>query len=290
MLGIALMVVAAMCNAGASVLQRRASRTEPESAEFSARMITDLVRRPAWLLGVCTMLAGFVLHGVSISVSWIALVQPVLVAELPFTLLLASWAFRLRIPPRDWLAIGLASAGLATFVECLDPTGGDPGGTPLPVWALAGAVTAVVIAGLAVAGHRGRHEHRAVLLAIATGAAFGLNSALIAGVGASVGSGVGLFATWQTYAVAVVGPTGFFLLQNALAAGNLVASQPGLTLVNPLVATAWGLAVFGEHARGGAWLIGTFAGAALIAAGTVVLARSDLLNPAASSAGRVSRS
>ena len=75
----------------------------------------------------------------------------------------------------------------------------------------------------------------------------------------------------------VAGPTGFFLLQNALRAGPLVASQPGLTLANPLVALGWGVAVFGEHVRGGAWILGEVAGAGIVAACTVVLARSHLL-------------
>lgn len=279
MLGIGLMVLAAVCNAAASVLQRRASRKEPESVEFSLRMIGDLVRRPAWLLGVLTMLTGFVLHAVSISVSRIALVQPVLIIELPFTLVLASWAFRLRIPARDWLAIGLSSAGLAAFLGCLAPAGGDPGRVPIAEWALAGGSTLAGVGVLVLAGYRGRREHRAVLLAIATGGLFGLNSSLIAGVGASVAAGTNLFATWQTYAVAVVGPAGFYLLQNALAAGNLVASQPGFTLTNPLVSVAWGLAVFGEQGRGGPWLAGTIIGALLIGTGTIILARSELLDP-----------
>lgn len=58
-----------------------ASRREPESAEFSVWIIGDPRRRLAWLLGVLAMLTGFVLHAVPISVSRLALVQPILVAE-----------------------------------------------------------------------------------------------------------------------------------------------------------------------------------------------------------------
>lgn len=273
------MIAAALCNALASVLQRRADRAEPESAEFSIRMFADLLRRPVWSLGIATMIVGFVLHAVSISVSRIALVQPLLIAELPFTLLLASWVFRLRMSRRDWVAILLAAVGVAAFLEFLAPTGGDPNAVPAHVWLIAGVATVATVTALVIAGYRGKHEHRAALLGIATGAAFGLNSALIAGVGAAVSHGGSLFGAWQTYAVAVVGPVSFFLLQNALTAGNLVASQPGFTLTNPLVSVVWGLAVFGEHSRGGPWLIGTVVAALLVAAGTILLARSPLLDP-----------
>ena len=279
MVGIVLMIVAAALNATASVLQRRASRQEPESAEFSLRMLLDLAQRPVWVLGILSMLAGFVLHGVSISLSRIALVQPLLVVELPFTLLLASWTFGLRMPGRDWLAIGLQTVGLVAFVACLSPTGGDPAAVPWQVWLLGLGVTVGLVVALVVVAWRGVREHRAAYLGVATGATFGLNSSLIAAVGASVAHGGSLFTTWQTYGVAVVGPVSFFLLQNALGAGNLVASQPGFTLGNPLVSVLWGLIVFGEQARGGAFLVGTAVGAILIIAGSVLLARSSLLDP-----------
>jgi drug/metabolite transporter (DMT)-like permease len=277
--GVLLMIVAAALNAAASVLQRRAARDEPESRAFSLRMFLDLVRRPSWVFGILAMLSGFVLHGVSISLSRIALVQPLLVAELPLTMLLASMVFDLRISGRDWWAIGMQSVGLAAFVTCLAPSGGDPGAVPVQDWAIAAGATAAAVLVLVVLGYRARREHRAALLGVATGAAFGLNSSFIAGVGAAVSHGGGLLTTWQTYAVAVIGPLSFFLLQNALGAGNLMACQPGFTLTNPLVSVIWGLVVFGEQGRTGAFLVGTAAGAVLITAGSILLTRSPLLDP-----------
>ncbi|MGW3471082.1 DMT family transporter [Saccharopolyspora sp. NPDC000995] len=272
------MVIAALLNASASVLQRRGTKELPESSGFSPKMLVDLIRHPVWVLGISAMLIGFVVHGIAITVSRIALVQPVLVTELPFTLVLASWAFRLRIPRRDWAAIWMLSVGLAIFLACLAPEGGDPR-VATGTWAVGIAATAGPIIALVALGYRGQREHRAALLGVATGATFGLNSSLIAGVGASVAHGAGLLSTWQTYGVAVLGPLSFFLLQSALHAGNLVASQPGFTLTNPLVSVAWGLSVFGEQARGGWFLLGTTAGAVLIGVGTVVLSRSEMLNP-----------
>ncbi|MBO0828698.1 MAG: DMT family transporter [Streptosporangiales bacterium] len=279
MIGVLLMLAAALSNASASVLQRRATRDEPDTRAFSLRMFLDLARRPSWFLGIAAMTAGFVLHAVSISLSRIAFVQPLLVAELPLTLVLASMTFKLRIGRRDWTALAMQSAGLAAFVTCLSPVGGDPSAVPWQVWLVGCAANVAVVGALVVLGYVGRHEHRAALLGIATGAAFGLNSSLIAGVGAAVAHGGNLFATWQTYGVAVVGPSAFFLLQNALQAGNLVASQPGFTLTNPLVSVAWGLAAFHEEAQSGPFLVGVAAGAVLIGVGTVLLSRSPLLDP-----------
>jgi hypothetical protein len=286
MLGVVLMIVAAALNASASVLQRRAARDVPESRAFSLGMLIELARRPVWIFGILSMLSGFMLHAVSISVSRIALVQPLLVAELPFTILLASRVFHMHIARRDWTALAMQSVGLAAFVACLAPTGGDPGAVPGATWAIGIVATLAGVIVLVVLGYRARHERRAAFLGVATGAAFGLNSSLIAGVGAAVSHGGGLFTTWQTYGVAVLGPSSFFLLQNALEGGNLVASQPGFTLTNPLVSVVWGLAVFGEQGRGGAFLVGTATGAVLIAAGSILLARSPLLDPDAAGGDR----
>ncbi|MDQ4115392.1 MAG: hypothetical protein M3235_00355, partial [Actinomycetota bacterium] len=63
----------------------------------------------------------------------------------------------------------------------------------------------------------------------------------------------------------------------------LVATEPGLTLLNPIVSVSWGLLVFGEHARTGAWLVGSVAGAALMITGTLLLVRSPVLRSSTSS-------
>lgn len=279
MLGIGLMLLAALCNASASVLQRKASKKEASSEQFSLHMFWDLARRPVWLFGILTMLTGFLLHAVSISIAQIALVQPLLVAELPFTLILAAVTFHLPVAKRDWVAIGLASLGLGAFVGALAPHGGSAYKVDPWTWALAIAATLVGVGVLVLLGYRGKDEHRAVFLGIATGGIFGLNSSLIAGVGASVSNGGNLFLTWQTYGVALIAPTSFFLLQNALTAGNLVASQPGFTLTNPLVSVAFGLVVFNEQTRSGLFLFAAVVGAVLIGIGTVILSQSKLLQP-----------
>ena len=91
------------------------------------------------------------------------------------------------------------------------------------------------------------------------------------------GGFLAMLATWQTWVLLIVGGGGFFLLQNALQAGRLVASQPGITLANPLVAGVCGVGLFHEQVRTGPWLLGAGLGAALLAAGAVLLSSSPLL-------------
>ena len=87
----------------------------------------------------------------------------------------------------------------------------------------------------------------------------------------------GLVSTWQTYAAISFGVLGVILVQAALHAGRLVAAQPGITLMDPLVSTLWGVLVFNEHTRSGMYLGLAAVGAVAMLASVLVLARSPLL-------------
>lgn len=278
-LTVALAVLAAAGNATASVLQRKAARREPESRSFSFRLMWDLAHQPVWAGGICAVIIGFLLQAVALGLGSLAVVQPLLVLELPFTLLLASVVFRARLHAREWLAAAGMSAGLAAFLYTLRPGGGNAAQVTLSTWLLGIAVSLALAATFVWLGVRQHQAARAVYLSVATGIGFGLTAVLVKGVATAYsGSVASLFGAWQTYLVMALGPASMFLLQNTLQSGRLVAAQPGLTLVNPVVAVAWGVAVFSESVRTGLWLTGAFAGAGLIVACTVLLARSPLLH------------
>ncbi|HVV22717.1 MAG TPA: DMT family transporter [Pseudonocardiaceae bacterium] len=271
-ISIVLAVAASLANAIASVLQRKAARNQPDSEAFELRLLWDLVHQRAWLGGVSAMISGFVLQAAALGTGPIALVQPILIVELGFTLVLSSKVFHTRLTVREWLAIAGMSVGVALLLLALRPTGGHPRSTPGLVWVLASAASVGLIGVLALVGYRKRDAGRAAYLGVATGVCFGFTAALLTGITAG---GLGhLFVEWQTYALVAAGPAGFFLLQNALQGGRLVASQPGLTLANPLTALGWGVAVFGEQVQTGGWIALAVTGVALIALCTVLLARS----------------
>jgi hypothetical protein len=274
-----LALVAAVLNSCASVLQRRAGADEPDERAFSLRLLLDLVTRPVWLAGIAAMLVGFLVQATALTLGDIMVVQPLLIAELPCTLLLAAAVFHTRLRAWEWTAVGLLAVGLAAFLVCLGSSSGGAATAGLTAWLIGLAVTLGLAGALVAVGYYSHGTRRAGWLGIATGIVFGLTAVLVAGVGAAYRNGlVGVLTAWQTWALVILGPLSFFLLQNALQAGDLVASQPGLTLADPVVAVVWGLTVFGEHARGGLWLVGTFLGAGLLIVGSLMLVRSPLLH------------
>jgi drug/metabolite transporter (DMT)-like permease len=279
MLSLVLAVLAALGNATASVLQRKANRDEPEGQVTGLALFWHLVHHPAWVGGVATLVVAFLLQAVALATGPIVVVQPILVVELAFTLMLASMVFHSRLHAREWIAIAGMSVGLAGMLYALQPTGGDPHRASIGGWVAGIAVSLAVATLFLVLGYRAEGTRRAAYLGLATGIGFGLVAALVAGIGAAYSaSGIGgVLRAPQTYLVIVLGPGFFFLLQKTLQAGPLVASQPALTLADPLVSVAFGIAVFDEHLRTGTWLILALFGAALIIACTVLLARSPLL-------------
>jgi hypothetical protein len=54
-----LAVAASFCTATASVAQRQGASSVPTTGGFDVRLILRLARRPIWLLGIASMIAGF---------------------------------------------------------------------------------------------------------------------------------------------------------------------------------------------------------------------------------------
>ena len=80
---ILLAVAASLCTATASVCQRLGARSS-EPASFDARLVFRLARRPIWLLGVASMILGFIFQLTALHFGALALVQPILALELLF--------------------------------------------------------------------------------------------------------------------------------------------------------------------------------------------------------------
>jgi drug/metabolite transporter (DMT)-like permease len=277
MLTIVLALLAAASNAAASVLQRKANLKEIEADRSGLAGLVDLLRQPLWLAGIGAVIASFLLQAAALDTGELSEVQPLMSLELPITLLLASVAFGQHLPGRTWVEILVMSGGMALFLFSLHPSAGQrsPGGE---AWAWGTGITAAVVLVVVTAGFLQRGSRRAALLGVGAGMSFALTATFMSG---TLGSGLSwsLLTRWQTYLVGVAGLTAMLLLQEALQAGSLVVVQPGLTLVDPVVAIGLGAALFGESLRGGGWLVGEVAGALAVGWAAVRMARSPVADP-----------
>jgi len=274
-----LAVLAAVANAASSVLQRKAHLDEPVAGSLSWRVLLVL-RKPVWVLGFLAVTAGFLLQATALSFGALSVVEPILVIELPLTLLIASLAFGQRLQPGDWAAALAMTVGVSVLLYALSPTVHGAQVVSARGWWIGLPVNAVWIAVL-VAGSRGSNPGRAAaLLGVATGSAFGVTVALVKAMTTALNQG-GLpraLVTWQTYAMVLTGVLGVFLLQGAFNAGSLTMAQPGITIADPVVSVLWGTLGYGETVRTGGYLLIALGGVGMVAAGMYGLARSTLIS------------
>jgi hypothetical protein len=256
-------------------LQRLANIAEAQREPFGARLLLHLLRRPAWLAGFGAMVLSFVLQAAALAVGKLSLVEPVLVIELPLTLILAAVVLRRRLPARDYGAALVMAAGLALMLAVLDPTGGDAKHIDLFTTVMATAGTVAGILAIVQLARVRPGRSRAALFGVAAGSGFGLTASLIKLSMARLSSDgiVGMLTAWPTYAFVVTGVSSVGLVQAALNAGTLVAAQPGITLLDPLVSVLWGTVVTEEQTRTGPVLILAGLGGLLIVLAALSLAR-----------------
>lgn len=282
---ILLAIVASICTATASVCQRIGARSN-ETTGFDVRLVFRLARKPVWLLGIASMILGFVFQISALRYAPLALVQPILALELLFVFAyMAVTASRnVRVRRRDWLAVAAMSVGIGLFLGVASPSGGRPH-APASSWWLAGLVTfGLMLLALSVAFRPGgrpavSRPRRAAVLGAATGISWGFVAAVIKELSSHLGGGIGgLLSSWSLYVLIAVGAATMLLASHAVAAGPLAASQPGFTIFDPISASLLGVILFGEHVRTGPLdLIAEALALAAVIAGALAISHSCLI-------------
>ena len=112
MVSVLFALLTALSNGTASVLQRIAAATAPPERALHLSLFGYLIRRKVWLAGIGLVMVAAVCQAIALATGPVALVQPIFIIELPFTLLVASRVMRYRLPRRSWWAVGLVTVSL----------------------------------------------------------------------------------------------------------------------------------------------------------------------------------
>ena len=124
MISYTLAFLAAMTNAASNVVNRKATREEPAKLQFRLSLIRDLLRRRTWLVAVALMVVSFFLSAAALGTGEIAAVQPIIVLELPITLIGGSMLLGSPLGLREWGAVAALTAGVIGLLVTLDPRPG----------------------------------------------------------------------------------------------------------------------------------------------------------------------
>ena len=276
-------LLTAASNATAAVLQRKAAAQVPPERSMHFSLLADLIQRKVWLAGIGMVIVAAVAQAAALATGPIALVQPIFIIELPVTLLLATLLSQNRavIGRLPWTAIIVTTVGLGAGLAIAQPSGAADTAKNSS-WMIALIVTACFLGMLITTAAGLRGEPRAALLGLAAACGYALTAALMKNAMADLGEGAAAFFTsWHIYATAIAGVGALFLLQNALQAGSLVASQPMLTVGDALISISYGVTLFSEDLRVGWWLLPEIIALVAIIAGCIQIAKSPLAAEAA---------
>jgi hypothetical protein len=203
------------------------------------------VRNPRWTAGVLAVGVGLALQVTALAFAPVALVQPLGVTSV----LVAALAAGHGLDRARALGAVVCAGGLAAFLVLARPSAATGAADAPDVVPLALVLALAVIAALALARRR-TGEVRAVALAVAAGACYGVSAGLLKVVATQVRlGGIGTpFLHGAVYAVVLVGPLGFVLSQHAFRQARSAAPVLAvLTTVDPLVAVAVGVCWLGEQ-------------------------------------------
>lgn len=236
MIAVLVTFAAAILLGFSSVLEQRSTKQVPERGSLSPLLLVDLARRPLWIGAIGVNIAGNALQVVALHFGALALVEPLLVCNLLFAVLIAVLA-RHRPPDRTILAgVFCCAAGIAVFIAVARPSGGHKTVTFTAALPLIAAL-AVVLAVCLTAAQRDPWGSRSLWLALACGVDFGVTAFLLKLVPDTLPGGFSdPLRQWPLYLLVIIGPLGFLLNQHAFQVGVLIAPVLAIiTTVDPLI-------------------------------------------------------
>ena len=269
-------LAAAFSNSFNVVSQHVASiRSPPEVKGLAVGFY--LVRQPLWLLGVVAMAAAFVFQALALNKGRLSVVQPLLVTELVFTLVLRRLWLRSVVTAGAWLSASLTCVSLAVFLLMSEPHGGHAHPTPGAWLSAILTMTGLTVACVMLAS-TGSPVRRAGLYATGSGIVWATMATFLKSTTEDFSAHglVGMFGHGSVYAVVLTGVVGAVLTQAALHTGPLSISQPLMVTVDPFVSIILGVWLFGEHFSGAeVRIVVAVIAFAVMAAGVVFMTRTS---------------
>ncbi|MGK5697416.1 DMT family transporter [Streptomyces sp. URMC 128] len=272
-LSVLLSLVSAFAYAGGAIVQERVAESSP-GEQYAP------LRRPGWWAAVALNGLGGVLHVVALAYGPLSLVQPLGALTIVVALPMAALFVGRKAGATAWRGAIMATVGLAGLLSLVAAS--DARSLDAAERVAVALVTAGVVAALMIAG-RAAHRHpavRSMLLATASGIAFGMSSVFTKTVAVDWTGGVSAADVPSLAVIGVLATAGMLLSQAAYRGAGLAAPLATLTVVNPVVAAAVGITMFGETFRYGTTGTALALSCGVVAAGGLILLTTERLTHA----------
>ncbi|MGQ4388482.1 DMT family transporter [Streptomyces sp. SAS_270] len=270
-LSVLLSLVSAVAYAGGAIVQEQVAVTSPDQTYAP-------LRRPSWWAAVALNGLGGLLHVVALAYGPLSLVQPLGALTIVFALPMAALFVGRKAGATAWRGAIMATVGLAGLLSLVGTA--DARSLSDPQRVLLAVVSGGAVVALMVAG-RAAHRHpavRSVLLAVASGIAFGMSSVFTKTVAVDWTNHVTFSDLPSLGVIGVLATAGMLLSQASYRGGGLAAPLATLTVVNPMMAAAVGITMFGETFRYGATGTMLALGCGVVAAGGLILLTTERLD------------
>ncbi|HET7247917.1 MAG TPA: DMT family transporter [Streptosporangiaceae bacterium] len=272
-LAVAFALAAAFSSAVNLITQHAASISAPKRKGW--RLALYLVRQPLWLLGWAAAGGVFIFQALALHNGPMSVVQPVLITELAFVLVLRRVWIRQAVAATAWASVLVVCVALAVFLIAAEPSGGHP--VPdTKEWLSAVLVFGGAIVALTALGRTGTPPRRAAVFGIAAALTWAMEATFLkAATDTLTAFGIpGMLIRWPVYALIGAGIAGTVLEQAALHVGPLSVSQPMLVIINPFASIILSVWLFDERFTNSPAKIAVAAVSFLVmAAGVVMLTR-----------------
>jgi drug/metabolite transporter (DMT)-like permease len=268
-----------------AVADQRSTKRVKKRKGLSPAILADLARQSLWLIAIVANLAGFALQVVALSLGSLALVQPLLVFDLVFAVLI-SWLLdrRAKVPhpggrrPALLMFTGVAAVtgGVAGFLAIGQPSAGTTNVGTSVLLPLAIGLAVAVGGCLAVAARK--PDLRPLAMALACGVCYGVAAFAVKLVTSEFSGGAAtVFTNWPVYVLAVAGPLGYLFNQYALQQGKSLAPvQSVITSADPIISIALSILWLNVVLRDSpAAIFGEVASLVLMVAGIVLTAHNS---------------
>ena len=256
---------------GDVVHQRSAHEVTAEPVSH-VELFMRLLRDRQWWLGSIVAAVGFALQAAALGLGSVLLVQALLVTSLLFALPINARLSHRRVSRWEWTWAALLAVAVAVIVVVGNPTAGHARAS-LETWTAVIAVLGPALVLCVVGARIWSGPIGAVLLAVVSGALWGVFAVLTKGVVDRLDDGLWvLLRTPELYVWALVGIAGTAWQQSSFRAGALTASLPTMTVTEPVVGSVLGIVVLGETLGPGdaGWLT------LIVAVGVMVVATAAL--------------
>ncbi|MFA3878512.1 DMT family transporter [Streptomyces sp. MMCC 100] len=279
-LSVLLSLVSAVAYAGGAIVQEQVAASSP-GAQYAP------LRRPAWWAAVSLNGLGGLLHVVALALGPLSLVQPLGALTIVFALPMAAFFVGRRAGATAWRGALMATVGLAGLLSLVGASDAQSLDTAQRVGAAlvtGGAVVALMIAG------RAAHRHpavRSILLATASGIAFGMSSVFTKTVAVDWTGGVTASDLPSLTVIGVLATAGMVLSQASYRGAGLAAPLATLTVVNPVVAAVVGITMFGETFRYGTTGTALALSCGVVAAGGLIMLTTERIAREGTAAAQV---